>query len=288
MQSRDAVRITVFAISLSLIMTMGAFLPDNGHSQFQPGKKREIKEGEKLEIKGVILNRDGELFVLRDIARTDTLVAITDKTEIKVERKGLLKRDKRMDATVLIPGLILEVEGKGAGGRLVAEEIDFTEADLKMAITAYAQTAPINKKLSETEQKLAQTSKEVVDTNKRISDIDQYELVKVVTVPFAANSATLSDNGKAQLDDLASKAPGAKNYLVEVKGYTDVTGKDSKILDLSLDRSEAVVQYLATKHNIPLRRMTIPMGYGGATTVKGKEAENRVDVRVLVNKGLSK
>jgi hypothetical protein len=34
--------------------------------------------------------------------------------------------------------------------------------------------------------------------------------------------------------------------------------------------------------------MSIPMGYGGATTVTGKEAENRVDVRVLVNKGLSK
>ena len=57
-------------------------------------------------------------------------------------------------------------------------------------------------------------------------------------------------------------------------------------------RSEAVVQYLATKHNIPLRRMTIPMGYGGtksgATTAKGREAENRVDVAILVNQGLSK
>lgn len=286
MQNRDAMRSTVFVVSLSLIMTMGVLLPDSGHSQFQQGKKREIKEGEKLEIKGVILNRDGELFVLRDIARTDTLVAITDKTEIKVERKGLLKRDKRMDASVLIPGLILEVEGKGAGGRLVAEEIEFTETDLKQAITAYAQTAPINKKLSETEQKLAQTSKEVVDANKRIDAIDQYELVKVVTVPFAENSATLSDKGKAQLDDLASKAPGAKNYLIEVKGYSDV--KASKVLDLSLDRSEAVLQYLATKHNIPLRRMSIPMGYGGGTTVTGKEADNRVDVRVLVNKGTSK
>ena len=105
-------------------------------------------------------------------------------------------------------------------------------------------------------------------------------------MPFAENSATLSDKGKAQLDDLASKAPGAKNYLIEVKGYSDV--KASKVLDLSLDRSEAVLQYLATKHNIPLRRMSIPMGYGGATTVTGKEAENRVDVRVLVNKGTSK
>jgi Outer membrane protein and related peptidoglycan-associated (lipo)proteins len=291
MKKRHARRITVLVLSMSLIMTMGVFLPDSGHSQFQPGEKRMIKDGEKLEIKGVILNRDGELFLLRDLSRTDTLVALTDKTKIKVERKGLFRRDKRLDATVLVPGLILEVEGKGAGGRLVADEIEFTEADLKAAITAYAQTAPINKKLSENEQKLAQTSKEVVDTNKRIDEIDQYELVKLVTVPFAANSAKLSDKAKAQLDDLASNAPGAKNYLIEVKGYTDVTGPASKNLDLSLNRADAVVQYLATK-SIPLRRMTIPMGYGetksGATTAKGRELENRVDVRILVNKGLSK
>jgi outer membrane protein OmpA-like peptidoglycan-associated protein len=272
-------------------MTMGMLLPENGHSQFQPGEKRVIKDGEKLEIKGVILNRDGELFLLRDLKRVDTLVALTDKTKIKVERKGLLRRGKAMDATVLIPGLILEVEGKGAAGRLVADEISFTEADLKAAITAYAQTAPLNKKLSESDEKLAQTSKEVLDTNKRIDEIDQYELVNVVTIPFASNSAKLSDKAKAQLDDLAAKAPGAKNYLIEVKGYTDVTGPASKNLDLSLNRADAVVQYLATK-NIPLRRMTIPMGYGetksSATTPKGREAEARVDVRILVNKGLSK
>jgi OmpA-OmpF porin, OOP family len=230
MKKRHARRITVLVLSMSLIMTMGVFLPDSGHSQFQPGEKRMIKDGEKLEIKGVMLNRDGELFLLRDLSRTDTLVALTDKTKIKVERKGLFRRDKRLDATVLVPGLILEVEGKGAGGRLVADEIEFTEADLKAAITAYAQTAPINKKLSENEQKLAQTSKEVVDTNKRIDEIDQYELVKLVTVPFAANSAKLSDKAKAQLDDLASNAPGAKNYLIEVKGYTDVTGRLQRIL----------------------------------------------------------
>jgi outer membrane protein OmpA-like peptidoglycan-associated protein len=291
MKNRHARRITVFVLSLNLIMTLGVFLPDKGHSQLQPGQKRVIKDGEKLTIKGVILNRDGELFLLRDLKRTDTLVALTDKTEIEVERKGLFRRDKRMDVTVLVPGLILEVEGKGAGGRLVADEIEFSEADLKAAITAYAQTAPVSKKASENEQKLAQTSKEVVDTNKRIDAIDQYELVNVVTVPFATNSATLSDKGKAQLDGLASKAPGAKNYLIEVKGYTDVTGKASKNLDLSLERSEAVLQYLAVKHNIPLRRMTIPMGYGGtqsgAMTAKGQEAENRVDVSILVNKGLN-
>jgi len=291
MEDRYARRITVLVISLSLVLIVGMLLPGSGYSQFQPGQNRTVKDGEKLKIKGAILYRDGELFVLRDITRTDTVVALTDKTKIKVDRKGLLRRDKRMDATVLIPGLILEVEGKGAGGRLVADEIEFTEADLKAAITAYAQTAPLQKKLSEAEQKLADTSKEVVDTNKRIDALDQYELVKVVSVPFAANSAALTDKAKAQLDEVASNAPGAKNYLIEVKGYTDVTGAASTNLDLSLSRADAVTQYLAAK-NIPLRRMTIPMGYGetksGATTAAGREAENRVDVRILVNKGLSK
>ena len=291
MGNRHARRISLLVISLSLVLMMGMLLPGSGYSQFQPGQNRTVKDGEKLKIKGAILNRDGELFVLRDITRTDTVVALTDKTKIKVERKGLFRPDKRMDPTVLIPGLILEVEGKGAGGRLVADEIEFTEADLKAAITAYAQTAPLSKKLSETEQKLADTSKDVVDANKRIDEIDQYELVKVVSVPFAANSATLTDTAKAQLNEIASNAPGAKNYLIEVKGYTDVTGPASKNLDLSLSRADAVVQYLAVK-NVPLRRMTIPMGYGetksGATTAAGREAENRVDVRILVNKGLSK
>ena len=144
MKNRHARRITVFVLSLSLIMTMGVFLPDSGHTQFQPGQQRQSRTVRNSKLKAPS-SRDGELFVLRDISRTDTVVALTDKTKIKVERKGLLRRDKRLDATALVPGLILEVEGKGAGGRLVADEIEFTEADLRAAITAYAQTAPLNK-----------------------------------------------------------------------------------------------------------------------------------------------
>ncbi len=285
-------------ITLLVILMIGMLLPSSGYSQFQPGQKREIKEGEKLEVKGVILNRDGDTFVLRDISRTDTVVALTDKTKIRTERKGLFRGRKPFDVTVLVPGLILTAEGKGAGGRLVAETIEFSEADLKAALTSYAQTAPVAKQaaetsqqLSETDKKLAETSKEVVDTNKRINELDQYDLVKTVTVVFPVNSAKLTNNGKAQLDELASNAPGAKNYLVEVQGFTDWTGKASKNLQLSQNRADAVVQYLTMKHKIPLRRITMPMGYGEtqsvAKTAKERAQERRVEVRILVNKGLS-
>ena len=305
---------------VSLILTIGILAPGHGYSQFQPGQKRVIKEGENLSVKGVILSRDGETMVLRDPARTDTVVLLTDTTKVRTERKWLIGGRRPFDVTVLIPGLIVTAKGYGAQGRLVADAIEFTEQDMKAAMTAYAQTAPLaqeaaeskkqlaqtqqqlsttqqqlsttQQQLSDTEQKLADTSKEVVDTNKRISQIDQYDIVKTVSVQFAVGSAKLSDAAKTQLDDLAANAPKAKNYLVEVHGYADATGSASKNLELSQERADAVVQYLTVKHSIPLRRITMPMGYGESQAQdKAAPAERakdrRVDVTVLVNKGLN-
>ena len=308
-------------ISVALGVLIGVAMPDSGYSQFQPGEKRNVAEGEKLKLKGVVLTRDGETFILRDRTKTDTVVLLTDATKIRTERKGLFRGRKPADVTVLIPGLIVQANGKGAGGRLVAEEIEFSEDDLKMAIMAYGQTAPLRqqaaetskelaktqgelseskkqlsatkKELSETNKQLAATSQEVVDTNKRINELDQYELVKVVTLPFDLNSAKLTDAAKAQLDDLASKAPGAKNYLVEVQGFTDPTGDFNKNFKLSQDRADAVVQYLTVKHQIPLRRIMVPMGYGETKMLDTSPAaaslakNRRVEVRVMLNKGLS-
>jgi hypothetical protein len=54
---------------------------------------RTAAAGETAEIKGVILNRDGDTFVLRDISRTDTVVILTDSTKKRTERKGLFRSE---------------------------------------------------------------------------------------------------------------------------------------------------------------------------------------------------
>jgi OmpA-OmpF porin, OOP family len=308
MENRHSGKISLVVISLSLVLMMGMLLPGSGYGQFQPGQKRTIVGGEEATVKGVILSRDGETFVLRDMSRTDTVVLLTDATKIRTERKGLFRGRKPFDVTALIPGLILQAKGKGdAQGRLMAEDITFSEADLKAAITSYVQTAPVKKQaaetktqlaetktqLSETDKKLAETSKDVVQTNKRISSLDQYEVVKTVTVLFPVNSSKLGAEQKAQLDELASKAPGAKNYKVEVKGFTDPTGDFDKNLQLSQARADTVVQYLGVVHNIPMRRIEVPMGYGetkpvgDSKTAAGRAESRRVEVSVLVNKGLT-
>lgn len=61
---------------------------------------------------------------------------------------------------------------------------------------------------------------------------------------------------------------------------------------LSQNRADEVIRYLVESHNIPLRRIAMTMGYGisqpiADNTVKeGREQNRRVDVKILVNKGL--
>jgi len=289
MKKRDSKTNTLLVISFSLVLMIGMLIPGSGYSQIKPGEKRTVAEGTEAKYKGIILSRDGETFVIRDMSRTDTTVVLTDATIIKTSRKGIFRGGKKLDVTALLPGLILqEVKGKGdAQGRLVAQEIRFKEEDLKAALTSYAQTAPV-------EDKTNKALREIAETDKRISSLDDFDVVNVVTVNFAVNKAKLSDEAKAELDELAAKAPGAKNYMVEVQGFADSTGNFQKNLELSKRRAEAVVTYLTVKHNIPLRRITTPMGYGSTKSVadektkEGRAENRRVEVRILVSKGLSK
>jgi len=274
-------------VVVGLVLMIGVLLSSVVHGEFKPGTRRTVAAGEAIEAKGVILNRDGETFILRDASRIDTVVLLTDATSIKTSMKGLFRPGKEFDVTALVPGLILTVNGKGdAEGRLVAEKIRFKDTDYKAAVTAYAMTDPIDDKADK-------ALEDVAKADQRISDLDDFDIVKVVTVYFAVNKADLSAEGKASLDELAAKAPGAKNYKIEVQGFTDSTGNFDKNLELSQKRANAVVQYLAVKHDIPLRRIETPMGYGAAKTVaddktpEGRAQNRRVEVRVLVNKGLA-
>ena len=69
--------------------------------------------------------------------------------------------------------------------------------------------------------------------------------------------------------------------MIEVAGHTDATGSEAKNFRLSRARADAVVQYLAVQHKIPLRRFVTPMGYGKTEqwlTTRPLPAVSRIDV----------
>ena len=129
-------------------------------------------------------------------------------------------------------------------------------------------------------------------TNERISALDDYQPQQTVSVNFRVNSYTLSPEARRQLDEIAQQALNAKGYVIEVSGHASSDGATEYNRRLSQQRADAVVRYLAENHRIPLRRIITPFGYGESqqvadnSTRQGRAENRRVEVRVLVNRGL--
>jgi len=129
-------------------------------------------------------------------------------------------------------------------------------------------------------------------TNDRISALDDYEPQTVLAVNFRTGSSLLSKDSKAQLDEVATKALNSKGYVIEVSGFADATGSVARNRVLSQRRADTVIRYLVENHRIPLRRIVTPYGYGESNPVAennsrdGRAQNRRVEVKLLVNKGL--
>jgi len=261
---------------------------------------RSVPSGSKMKFRGVVINRDADVFTIRDASRADYQVLITDNTSIKTHG-GFLRSGKKYPVTDILRGLIVEVEGRGdAQGQLVADKIRFRESDMRAAQTTDVRVGPVEANMEHVAGQMdelyavaAEARAEVKAVNERVSSLDDYDVQETVSVNFRTNSAVLSPEAKTQLDTLATKALAARAYMIEVAGHTDSTGSDAKNFRLSRARADAVVQYLAVQHKIPLRRFVTPMGYGKTesvadnTTAEGRLQNRRVDVKMIINRGLN-
>jgi outer membrane protein OmpA-like peptidoglycan-associated protein len=273
-----------------------------------------------MKLKGVVVRRDADTFVVRDINGVDTTVRLDDRTSVKT-KGGFLRSGSNYGQTNILRGLNLEVEGRGdSSGNLLAEKVRFNESDLRVARAVDSRAAPLETKVSEVEQNAqrlsgqldelaavantakggARAAQQTADaavsgvnlTNERISALDDYTPQSVLAVNFRTGSSVLSADSKTKLDELATKALNAKGYVLEVTGFADATGSIERNRALSQRRADAVIRYLVENHRIPLRRIITPYGFGETnpvaenTTRDGRAQNRRVEVKLLVNKGL--
>lgn len=303
-QNSKQLRLIAFACALALSLAAAsvsfAQVADASAVQGPAPTYRSVPSGAKLKFQGVVIERSADTFTIRDRTRTDYQVVITDNTSVKTYG-GFLRSGKKYPVTDLLRGLIVEVEGRGdAKGQLVAEKIRFNESDMRAAITSDTRVSPVE----ENQQKMAgqmdelyavaqEARQQVTKVNERVSSLDDYDVQENVSVTFRVNSAVLSPEAKQQLDGIAEKALAAKGYMIEIAGHTDSTGSEAKNMRLSRERAEAVVEYLAVNHKIPARRFITPMGYGKTdavadnSTAAGRAQNRRVEVKILMNRGLS-
>jgi outer membrane protein OmpA-like peptidoglycan-associated protein len=283
---------------------------------------RTVASGQKMTVKGVVTSRDidANTFVVQDINGVGTTVRLTDRTSVK-SKGGFFGGGSTYGASNILRGLNLEVEGRGdASGNLVAEKVRFGSTDLRVAQSIQARVDPVENRVGQVEQNSqrlsgqldelaavanaagggAKAAQETADaavsgvnmTNERISALDDYVAQQTVAVNFRVGSAVLLPEAKTTLDQIAQQALKARGYVLEVRGFASADGAEAKNRMLSQRRADAVVQYLAYTHNIPLRRIVTPFGYGEQQAVadnatrEGRQQNRRVEVSVLVNRGL--
>ena len=274
-----------------------------------------IANGEKAKVKGLITGRDSDTLTLRTLESGSVVVVLTDNTSV-VQPKGLLKlRKEEMGVTALMPGLKIEVEGVGdAQNRVVANTIKFSKDDLKTAeaiqagldstqaavqtnqenIQANKEDIAANKvELAANREKIEANQQDIQDVNKRFSELTDYDTKASANVYFPSGSTAISVKDKDALLQLAHDAVNLKGYLVQVKGYADSSGNAAMNQKLSMERAQAVIAFLLQSGNVPLRHIVAPGAMGEADaaatneTAQGRAENRRVEVKVLVNRGLS-
>ena len=293
-----------------------------GFTFAQDAQVRTLTAGQKYKIKGVVVSKDDEnTFIVRDSTGVDTKVVIAPESSIKT-KGGLFGGGDKVASSQIVRGLYMEVEGRGdTAGSLAATKIRFDKDDFRVAQSIDSRVIPAEQRLTAQEQNAqriagqidelmaisnaarggAKAAQETADaavagvnaTNQRITALDDYVVQTTETVNFKVNSAVLSPEAKAKLDQIAAAAMSLKGYVIEVTGFASADGSSAKNKELSRRRAQAVIDYLVETHNIPLRRIGQSYGFGELQAIadnntrEGREQNRRVEIKVLVSRGLN-
>lgn len=135
----------------------------------------------------------------------------------------------------------------------------------------------------------AQEAYNRVDTlNGVIANLDNYKPIADVNVTFGFDKAVLTADDKKQLDEFATGLTDKRAYILAVTGGTDSTGDANYNYGLSQRRADAVVNYLATKYNVPPHKFYL-IGIGkdqqvaNDNTAAGRAKNRRVEVKLMTN-----
>ena len=167
---------------------------------------------------------------------------------------------------------------------------------------AQAGIAAVNVKTADVEQKAQTADQNAVSAQQTadaanarvgvltdtVANLDNYHAVAETSVKFAFNRDVLTPKAKEALDQLAGSLATTKGYILALEGGCDSAGAADYNYDLSQRRANSVIQYLASKYNVPAHKIYV-IGLGKDKPVEtnktsaGRADNRRVDVRLMTN-----
>lgn len=207
-------------------------------------------------------------------------IGCSSKNYVRQQTTPLINKTNELDdLTAKNTNAIKDVDARAQAG-IQAVQSKAAEVDQKaMAAGQQADQA----------QTLADNAVHRVDSlQNTVANLDNYHVVTEAAVHFGFNKDNLTKQAKDALDQLSTDVANAKGYIITVEGGTDSVGSSEYNYDLSSRRADAVIQYLASQHNIPAHKIYL-IGLGkdkpvdSNQTRAGRAANRRVDVRLMSN-----
>jgi OmpA-OmpF porin, OOP family len=286
-----------------------------------------ISNGEKAKVKGVIAARTGETLVVSADGGNVTVVLNDDTKVQQPKGLGLRKKQMSVTVLVPGLRITADGVGDAQSRLVaksitfdkddleMAEAIQAGLSPTKAAVQANTENIAANKQATQANAQAIQTNsqdiaanqaatsangqaiaanqQQIADTAKRFSELSEYDTKADISVNFAVGKSVISASDKAALAKLAKDAVGTTGYIIDVKGYADSSGAAAMNQQLSMDRAQAVIAYLIQDCNVPVRHIIAPGAMGTADpaapneTAAGRAENRRVEVKILVNKGLA-
>jgi outer membrane protein OmpA-like peptidoglycan-associated protein len=301
-------RLVVGVVALFVVSCLGAYADDvNGIIKTRTGETLVVKADSGNDVT-VVITEDTKTVDKRGLfgLEKQQLGATVLIPGLKVSVRGTADEQGRVVAREIVTdGDDLEsAEMIQAGltptANQVAKNVDTLAAhNAKLGshdeqLGAHAQSISANEQnIASNKGQIQQNLSSIEEHTKRFNALTDFEVKGEATVNFRVGSSQISKDDAAKLAELAQTAKGLTGYIVEVVGYADSTGAAAMNTKLSEDRAKQVVTFLMQQGGVPIRHIIAPgaMGeYGSKApneTKKGRAENRRVEVKVLVNKGLT-
>ncbi len=143
-------------------------------------------------ISGVINGRNGATMTVQSPGVGNTVVVLTDDTQVE-DVSGLFHaRKKQMGLTALVPGLQVDVQGTyNAQNQLVANTVKFNGKNLQTATDIQAGVTPVEQQEQQQQQQLAQQQAKLQQEQAQIqaTDAEQAKHAQEIAAQQAAIAA---------------------------------------------------------------------------------------------------
>ena len=207
-------------------------------------------------------------------------VGCSSKNYVKSQTTPLINKTNELDdLTAKNTRDIKDVDARAQAG---IQAVNAKTADVEQKTQTAAQNATQAQQVAD-----AANGRVSVLTN-AVANLDNYHAVAETSVKFGFNKDNLTKKAQEALDQLATSIASTKGYIVALEGGTDSVGSETYNYDLSQRRANSVIQYLASKYNVPAHKIYV-IGLGkdkpveSNKTAAGRADNRRVDVRLMTN-----